>query len=148
MPDTITLSTKIDKFLTETPLDSGEQTTLRTSLGLGALSTVTPGTNVATALAVNAVGTGGVLLGNQAVSTTSNVAFGTVTATTPIALTSGGTGGSTASAARTSLKVPASDITGITGAGVVSNIITLTPADYATLVAASGTVATTLYIVT
>ena len=86
--------------------------------------------------------------GNISTGTGNIASGGTVTATTPIALTSGGTGANTAAAARSSLKVPASDTTGIAGAGAITNIVMLSPADYSALVSGSNTNATTLYIIT
>lgn len=67
--------------------------------------------------------------------------------TTPLPITSGGTGGATAGAARTGLNVPASDITGITGASAISNIVSLSLASYNILVANGTTNGSTLYII-
>ncbi len=62
-------------------------------------------------------------------------------------ITSGGTGGDTAGAARTALKVPASDITGISGASAISNIVSINQTNYNILVANVTTNGSTLYII-
>jgi hypothetical protein len=66
-----------------------------------------------------------------------------VTGILPIA--NGGTGASTASAARTNLGVPASNTAGVTGADAISNIISLTLAEYNAIAVKSES---TLYIIT
>jgi hypothetical protein len=62
----------------------------------------------------------------------------------PLPITSGGTGGATAGAARTALKVPASDITGISGASAISNIVSISLANYTALATKD---ASTLYVI-
>jgi hypothetical protein len=61
-----------------------------------------------------------------------------------VSIAKGGTGSTTAADARTALKVPASDTTGITGADAVSNIVTLTQAEYDAIGSPS---ASTLYVI-
>lgn len=63
---------------------------------------------------------------------------------TPLSVDHGGTGATTASAARTNLAVPGSVATGITGASAVSNIVAIGYSDYANLVTKDPT---TIYLV-
>ena len=62
-----------------------------------------------------------------------------------VAIANWGTWATTESGARTNLKVPASDNTGITGADNITNIISLTTAEYTAIGTPSST---TLYIIT
>jgi hypothetical protein len=65
----------------------------------------------------------------------------------PLPITSGGTGGDTAGAARTGLKVPASDISVVSGASAISNIVSINQTNYNILVANGTTNGSTLYII-
>lgn len=113
MPD-LTVSSAVDTFMT-----SASQTAMRTNLGLGALATVTPGTGIATALAVNVGSAGAPVLLNGALGTPSS---GTLTNCTGLPISSGvsglGTGVATFLATPSSANL-ASAVTDETGSGAL-----------------------------
>jgi hypothetical protein len=116
-------------------IDDSDAAAQRTTLGLGTIATQ----------AANSV----------------SISGGTVTGITDLAVADGGTGASDASGARTNLGLtigtnvqayraallssPASDPTGITGADAVTNIVSLTQAEYDAIGSPS---ATTFYLIT
>lgn len=87
-----------------TLVDDADASAARTTLGLGTIAT-------------------------QAASSVS-ITGGSISGITDLPVADGGTGASTAADARTNLKVPASDTTGITGADAISNIVSLTQSEY------------------
>lgn len=73
--------------------DTDAATSARSALGLGALATVTPGTNVATSLAIAADATGGIFRQGQALSATTVTASGAGSFTNVTVGVSGASGG-------------------------------------------------------
>jgi hypothetical protein len=101
-----------------------------------------PGSGI-TALDGSNIATGTVAAARVANINLATSGNGGVTGILPIA--NGGTGAETASAARTNLGVPASNTAGVTGADAISNIISLTLAEYNAIAVKSES---TLYIIT
>lgn len=70
---------------------------------------------------------------------------GSISGITDLAVADGGTGASTASAARTNLAAVGTDPTGITGADAITNVVSLTQAEYDAI---GSPDAATLYVIT
>lgn len=119
----LTLSSDLD-----TLLQAANFAAARTSLGLGALSTVTPGTGVATALAINVGSAGAPVVLNGALGTPSS---GTLTSATGLPISTGLTGAGTGVLTALAVNV------GSAGAFVVLNGALGTPSS-GTLTSATG----------